>query len=415
MRQFITRRSFLPSVFLLLALAASPGIAGAATQGHDKPTGPAATKAAVPLSDIHVFGGVPIPFGLDAHSGVIIDGHSGTVLYSYNPNERMQPASLAKMMTFYLTLKALKEHRITLDTKVTISKKAWELALNPQLSRMFLTVGHQVPIRKLLYGLVVSSGNDAAVTLAQFLAGSTGAFVPEMNAEAERLGLHNTHFMNPDGLPAQGQYSTARDMTELGRALIENFPGAVTYTSTKDFTYDHITQPNFNTLLFHDSRVDGLKTGHVEEAGYHLVASAHSHGMLLISCVMGTPSDRQRWVQSEKLISWAFRTFASVHPDLQKIVPASLPVYSGVANQVAIAPVSNPWVTVVRGEQGDLRVAYRAKAKYVVAPVRKGEQVGEAIVTLKGKELASVPVVAQANIGPGSLIKRMADSVQLML
>ncbi len=417
MRQSIGCRLFLPSILLLIGLIAGPNLASARARHQRASRRPAKAPPVepVPLSQIRVFDNLPAPFGLDARSAVLLDGRSGAVLYAFNEHEKMQPASLAKMMTFYLTLKALEQKRITLDTQVTISEKAWRLSMNNQVSRMFLRVGQQVPVHDLLYGLVVSSGNDAAVALAQYLAGSTDAFVIQMNAEAKRLGLTETHFMNPDGLPADGQYTTAADMAKLGRELIERFPNAVTYTSSKYFTFDKIRQPNFNTLLFHDARVNGIKTGHVDSAGYHLVASADSHGMELISCVLGTTSEAQRWEQSEKLVDWGFRTFSSVHPDLQKIVPASIRVYGGAADQVAIAPADVPYVTVVRGKEGAVTAAYVAGAKYLVAPVARGARVGEVNVMLAGKSIASAPVTTGAPVAEGGFVKRMTDRIRLML
>lgn len=417
MRQSIGCRLFLPSILLLIGLIAgpSPALARARHERRSRQPAKAPPVQPVPLSQIRVFDNLPAPFSLDARSAVLLDGHSGAVLYAFNEHEKMQPASLAKMMTFYLTLKALAQKRITLDTEVTISEKAWRLSMNNQVSRMFLRVGQQVPIHDLLYGLVVSSGNDAAVALAQYLAGSTGAFVIQMNAEAKRLGLTETHFMNPDGLPADGQYTTAADMAKLGRDLIERFPNAISYTSTKYFTFDKIRQPNFNTLLFHDARVNGIKTGHVDSAGYHLVASADSHGMELISCVLGTTSEAQRWEQSEKLIDWGFRTFSSVHPDVQKIVPASIRVYGGVADQVAIAPAEVPYVTVVRGKESAVTAAYVASARYLIAPVTRGAQVGVVNVMLAGKSIASVPVRTESAVAEGGFVKRMTDRIRLML
>ena len=416
MRQCISRRFFLPSVLLLFAVICGPTIVSARARTrhpHERAKAPAVEP--VPLSQIRVYGGVQAPFSLDARAAMLLDGHSGAVLYAFNEHEKMQPASLAKMMTFYLTLKALAQKRITLDTQVTISKQAWELSMNRSVSRMFLRVGQQVPVHDLLYGLVVSSGNDAAVALAEYLAGSAEAFVSQMNAEAARLGLTETHFMNPDGLPADGQYTTAADMAKLGRDLVERFPNALTYTSAKYFTFDKIRQPNFNALLFHDSRVNGIKTGHVNAAGYHLVASADSNGMELISCVLGAPSESQRWIQSEKLIAWAFRTFSSVHPDLRKSVPASLPVYGGTADVVAIAPASIPYLTVERGKEKDVAVAYAARTKYLVAPVARGTQVGDVTITLAGKTVASAPVVTQAPVARGGFFKRVTDRIRLML
>jgi serine-type D-Ala-D-Ala carboxypeptidase (penicillin-binding protein 5/6) len=366
------------------------------------------------LKDIRVFGNLPAPFALDARAAMLIDAETGAVLYAYNEHERMQPASLAKLMTFYLTLEALHAGRITLDTPVTVSEKAWRLSMNSSVSRMFLGVGQRVPIRDLLYGLVVSSGNDAAVALAEYLDGTTDAFAERMNATAKKLGLTETHFVNPDGLPMTGEYTTAADMVKLARAIVDRFPDALTYTATKEFTFDKIRQPNFNSLLFHDSRVDGLKTGHVEEAGYHLVATAHEGGMRLISAVLGTPTAEERRTQSEKLLGWGFRTFSTASPDWHKDVPATLRVYEGSAEQVAIAPVRTPYVTVLKGQEGKVSLSAMFRSKYLVAPVARDAAVGVLTVSADGKPQSSIPIRTEAAVERGGFFKRVSDRVRLM-
>jgi len=377
--------------------------------------GAPAETSAVPLDKIHVLGNHPAPFGLNAHAAMMIDARSGATLYAYNEHEHIQPASLAKLMTFYLVLKALHQGRITPDTMVTVSEKAWRLSMNSTVSRMFLQVGQRVSINDLLYGLMVSSGNDAAVALAEYLAGSTDAFTAQMNQEAAALGLTESHFENPDGLPVPEMYTTAFDMVKLGRAVIKTFPDATKYTGTKDFTFDKIHQPNFNALLFYDSRVNGLKTGHVEEAGYHLVASAHSNGMDLISAVLGTPSATARRIETEKLIDWAFRTFASVQPEWHKTVPDKIRVYGGTADEVEVAPAAVPFVTVEHGQEGKATLAGALDAKYLVAPVHKGQQVGTLTMMVDGKPQSTIPMLATASVAPGGWFKRMADRVRMRL
>ena len=378
----------------------------------------------VSLSQVHVFGALPAPFALDARSALMIDAKTGTPLYAFNDHEKMQPASLAKIMTFYLALQALHEKRITLDTQATVSEAAWRLSLNDTVSRMFLQVGQKVPVRDLLYGLMVSSGNDAAITLAEYLGGSSEGFTRQMNDEANVLGLTETHFANPDGLPAEGEYTTAADMVKLGKALLDRFPDALNYTSTKEYTFQAtaaegrikpITQRNFNTLLFYDGRVNGIKTGHVDEAGFHLVASAQSNGMLLISAVMGTTSMEKRRVETKKLLDWAFRTFNTVHPEWHKAVPASMRVYQGAADQVAIAPASESYATVERGKERQVTVSYIGNAKYLIAPIRKGDAVGQMVVMQADKQIATIPVVAQSSVARGGLFKRLGDKIRLKL
>jgi D-alanyl-D-alanine carboxypeptidase (penicillin-binding protein 5/6) len=375
----------------------------------------AAEPSAVPLDKIHVLGDRPAPFGLNAKAALMVDGGSGAILYAYNEHDKIQPASLAKLMTFYLVLKALHQGRITPDTMVTVSEKAWRLSMNSTVSRMFLQVGQRVSVNDLLFGLMVSSGNDAAVALAEYLAGSSDAFTEQMNQQTKELGLDETHFENPDGLPVPEMYTTAFDMVKLGRAITRRFPDAVKYTGAKDFTFDKIHQPNFNALLFYDARVNGLKTGHVEEAGYHLVASAHSNGMDLISAVLGTPSTSARRVETEKLIDWAFRTFTSVRPDWHKTVPDKLRVYGGAADMVAVAPADIPSVTVEHGQEGKVTLAGSFNSNYLVAPVGKGQQVGGLVLMVDGKPQSTIPILTTEAVGPGGLFKRMVDRLRMRL
>ena len=285
----------------------------------------------------------------------------------------MQPASLAKIMTFYLSLDALKAGKISPSTDVTISEAAWRLSMNDTVSRMFLGVGQKVAVNDLLYGLMVSSGNDAAVALSEYLGGSTDAFTKMMNDKASAIGLKETHFNNPDGLPEEGEFTTAADMVALAHSLVNHHPEALTYTSAKEFTFDKISQPNFNKLLLHDRRVNGIKTGHVDEAGYHLVASATSDGMNLLSAVLGAPSEARRVTESEKLIDWAFRTFVSYRPDLKKAMPPTIPVHDGVAETVAIGPHGDAVFTLGRGEETKVTVQFEPSARYVEAPVQPGD------------------------------------------
>ncbi len=398
--------------------AATPKAGGEAEES-DTPSRHGARHApppSIPLNQIHVFGDRPAPFPLDAHAAMLIDAQSGDELYAYNEHQRMQPASLAKMMTFYLTLEALKQKRIALDTPIPISEAAWRLSLNDSVSRMFLQVGQRVDAKDLMYGLMVSSGNDAAVALSEYLAGSTTAFADLMNKKAQELGLADTHFTNPDGLPTDDEYTTAADMVKLGHALVRNYPEALDYTSTKEFTFDKIRQRNFNTLLFYDSRVNGIKTGHVDEAGFHLVASAASGDLKLISAVMGTPSMEKRRVETDKLLDWAFRTFNTVSPDWRKAAPGDLRVYKGTVGEVLIAPAGGkPYFTVSRGDENKVTLTATIPFRWLVAPVAKGTEVGTLSVTIAGKPISSVPLVTQADVPEGGLIHRIADSIRLKL
>ncbi len=407
------RLAIVAMVAVAAALAFGAPSASAARRGRRRAT-PAAASA-MPLEQIHVLGDLPAPFGLNAKAAIMIDAGSGATLYAFNEHEKIQPASLAKLMTFYLVLKALHQGRLTPDTMVTVSEKAWRLSMNSTVSRMFLQVGQRVSVNDLLFGLMVSSGNDAAVALAEYLAGSSDAFAEQMNQEAKELGLTETHFENPDGLPVPEMYTTAFDMVKLGRAITRRFPDAVKYTGAKDFTFDKIHQPNFNALLFYDARVNGLKTGHVEEAGYHLVASAHAGGMELVSAVLGTPSATARRVETEKLIDWAFRTFTSVKPDWHKALPDKLRVYAGAADSVAVAPAEIPSVTVEHGQEGKVTLTGSFNSSYLVAPVSKGQQVGTLVLMVDGKPQSMIPMLTTAAVGPGGLFRRTIDRLWMRL
>jgi D-alanyl-D-alanine carboxypeptidase (penicillin-binding protein 5/6) len=406
-------RMILSAGLVLVSFSVTAG--AARLRGHHHVAAAAPSPAAVPLSQIRVLGNRPAPFALDARAAMLVAVRSGAVLYAFNEHEKMEPASLTKLMTFYITLRGLQEGRLKLDTPIPISEKAWRLSLNRSVSRMFLQVGQTVPLKQLLYGLMVSSGNDAAVALAEYQAGSTEAFTEEMNKTAVELGLTETHFTNPDGLPAPDEYTTAADMVRLGEALITRFPQALEITATKEFTFDNIKQRNFNTLLFYDSRVDGLKTGHVEAAGYHLVATARTPDLELISAVLGTTSPEKRRMETEKLLDWAFRTYRSVNPDWRSAVPAQLPVYQGVSNSVAIAPLKPVYVTVARGDESKLTLAGSLRSRYLIAPVAKGARVGELTVMLNGAPEASYPLVTQESVAQGGFFKRMTDRLRELL
>ena len=345
----------------------------------------------------------------------MIDADTGAVLYAYNEHEKMQPASLAKIMTFYISLDALKAGKIAPTTNVTISENAWRLSMNDTVSRMFLGVGQKVAVNDLLFGLMVSSGNDAAVALAEYLGGSTDAFTGMMNDKAKEIGLKESHFNNPDGLPEEGEFTTAADMVALAHSLVTHHPEAIKYTSAKEFTFDKISQPNFNRLLLHDARVTGIKTGHVDEAGYHLVASASSNGMNLLSAVLGAPNETKRMTESEKLIDWAFRTFVSYRPDLKKSVPAAIPVHDGVAETVAIGPDGDAAFTLGRGEETKVTVQFEPAVRYLEAPVHPGDSVGDLTVLLAGKPQATIPIVTKAGVARAGFFGRLGQKFSRML
>jgi serine-type D-Ala-D-Ala carboxypeptidase (penicillin-binding protein 5/6) len=306
-----------------------------------------------------------------------------------------------------------------------VSEAAWRLSLNDSVSRMFLQVGNKVSVHDLLYGLMVSSGNDAAVVLSEYLGGSQDAFTEQMNEKAHEVGMTETHFTNPDGLPTPGEYTTAADMVKLGRSLLETFPEALQYTSAKDFTFTTvgtngrtvtISQRNFNTLLFYDSRVNGIKTGHVDEAGYHLVASAHTDNLDLISAVFGTSSMESRRVETDKLLEWAFQTFTTVKSDWRKVMPDTMRVYQGDIDDVPIAPEGgSSYFTVDQGLERKLKLVPALTDKPLVAPLPKGTTVGQLTVIIAGKAASTVPIVTQVAANRGGWLHDQIDSIRMRL
>lgn len=411
---------------LVLSIAAGFAMAGSAYAARvHRRRGEREAPPIVPLSQIQVYGGLPAPFVLNARAAELVALRSGVVLYAYNEHVKMQPASLAKMMTFYLAMEALRQKRITLDTEMPVSEAAWRLSLNDSVSRMFLQVGQKVAVRDLLYGLMVSSGNDAAVVLSEYLGGSTDAFTEQMNKKAAELGMTETHFTNPDGLPTPGEYTTAADMVKLGCAVIETFPDATQYTGAKDFSFKTvgpnnrvvtITQRNFNTLLLYDSRVNGIKTGHVQEAGFHLVASAHADNLELVSAVFGTTSMERRRVETDKLLEWAFRTFTTVSPNWRKAIPPTVRVYGGDIDDVPIAPAGgSAYFTVDKGMENKVTLVANLSQKPLMAPLPMGAAVGQLTVMIGGKPESSVPIVTQRAVNEGGIVHRLIDSARMKL
>jgi D-alanyl-D-alanine carboxypeptidase (penicillin-binding protein 5/6) len=352
----------------------------------------------------HIFQNAQAPFPPDATSAYVVDSQTGTVLYDYNSDDRMQPGSLAKLMTLYLVLDAINEKGTSLDTKVTILEDAAQLAKDPTISRMLLEQGQRVTIRDLLYGMMVHSGCDAAVALADWVAGDSVKFVAMMNDKARHLGMNNTYFAKPNGLPVPGEYSSARDMTLLAMSVTRQHPEAFTYTSARYFNFNNVNQRSTNGLLFLDPRVNGLKTGHVEEAGFHLVASARRGELQIISSLLGASSDSKRTTESEVLLKWAFDTITTVTPDWHTAMPDSLPVHDGDVATVAIAPIHSTALTILRSEKAKVRLAANLDHD-LRAPVSKGQVVGELTVTCGSQETA-IPVEATGGVTRAAALSR---------
>lgn len=350
----------------------------------------------------------PIPPTSNANGYVLMDAYSGQILATKNPDQRMEPASLTKMMTSYIISAALRVGRIHLDDLVPISQAAWKTGG----SKMFVKVGDQVRVRDLMQGIIVDSGNDACVAMAEFVAGSPEGFVSLMNQQAALLGMTGTHFMDVDGLPDPNHYTTPRDMATLARALILDFPEDYKWYSQKWFTYNHIKQPNRNRLLWRDPSVDGVKTGHTENAGFCLVASAQRNGMRLISVVMGAPTDESRASDNEQLLTYGYRFFKShkLYSANQAITQAR--VWLGANKEVPVGFNHDFYVTIPPGQYKNLKANMTLHTS-TKAPVANGQIVGNMTITLNNKPLLTAPLVALQADPTGGIWRRLADHVVL--
>ena len=352
---------------------------------------------------------LPVPPTLAARAWLLLEMGSGQVLTAEKPDERIEPASLTKLMTAYLTFAALRQKTIALDQPIPVSQKAWKTGG----SKMFIKVDTQVAVEDLIKGMIVQSGNDACVALAEAIAGSEENFAQMMNREAKRLGMANSNFTNSTGLPDPQLYTTARDLATLASALIRDFPEEYKkYYSMKEFRYNNITQPNRNRLLFIDSSVDGVKTGHTEAAGYCLVSSAQRDQRRLLSVVLGTKSDATRASESLKLLNWGFQSYDAVtlFPKDQPV--ATLRVWKGTQKTVK-AGFDRPFmIAVPRGYADKVKSEFTPQPR-LMAPIEAGQQLGTLKVTIDGKLYGEYPVVALENVGLIGIFGRSIDSVLL--
>lgn len=339
---------------------------------------------------------------------VLMDAASGQILASHNADERLPPASLTKMMTSYVADHEIERGNISLDDMVNVSVKAWRTGG----SRMFIREGTQVSVRDLLKGIIIVSGNDASVAIAEHIAGSEDAFADLMNRHATRLGMNNSSFRNATGLPADGHYTTARDMATLARAIINDFPQHYHLHAEKSFTYNNITQQNRNLLLWRDPSVDGIKTGHTDEAGYCLVASAAQGNQRLISVVMGTASEQARAAETQKLLTWGFRFFQTYHAYKAGEVLSRVRVWMGRDDELEVGPAEDLVMTIPRDSQRDLK-AEMAINPDIRAPVRQGDVLGHVTISLNDDVLMERPLVALKDVEEAGFFKRLWHRIRL--
>lgn len=346
---------------------------------------------------------------LDAGSYILIDSQSGDVIVQKNADQRMQPASLTKLMTSYVVFAALKDGRVKLDDPVTISEDAWRTGG----SRTFVKVGSQVPVIDLVKGMIVQSGNDATVALAERVGGTRQGFVQLMNEYAQRLGMKSSHFTDVDGLPDPQHYTTARDLATVANALVRDFPEYYYIFGMKDFTWNHIKQPNRNGLLWSDSSVDGLKTGHTDEAGYCLIASAKRNGTRLVSVVLDAPKWHSREADSEALLNYGFNFFQTEKIASARAVVLKPRVYESASGYAAVGAPADLYVTLPRGKASITTNAALTNTR-LIAPLPAGAVVGELTITDgTGQVVGREPLVTLEAVPAGGLLTRTMDGMRL--
>ncbi|MDX1693161.1 MAG: D-alanyl-D-alanine carboxypeptidase family protein [Ketobacteraceae bacterium] len=353
---------------------------------------------------------IPSPPTLAADSWLLMDANSGHIIVEHNADKRLPPASLTKMMTTYIASEQIEEGTISMDDEVLVSEKAWRKGG----SKMYIKVGTRVKLEDLLRGVIIQSGNDASIAIAEHIAGSEEAFADLMNQQALALGMENTHYKNATGWPAPDHYTTARDLAILARATIQDHPDDYAMYAEKEFTYNDIRQPNRNKLLWRDPSVDGIKTGHTEEAGYCLVASAERDGMRLISVVMGTNSENSRANESMKLLTYGFRFFDTVksyEANGQLVEPE---IWLGKTDTIQLGVGEDIWITIPRGAENEVKAQLDFPSE-LRAPVEAGTEVGTVKLVLDDKVLKETPLVALETVEEAGLFKRLWQHILLFI
>ncbi len=353
---------------------------------------------------------VPKPPALSARAYILVDYQSGVVLGEQKADERMEPASITKLMTAYALFHELQGGKIKLSDMITISETAWRT----QGSRMFVEVGKQVSVENLIQGMIVQSGNDATVALAEQVAGSEATFAELMNRYAQQLGMKNTHFVNSTGMPDPQHYTTARDIAILGSAIIREYPQYYKWYSQREFVFNGITQSNRNMLLWRDASVDGMKTGHTDSAGFCLVTSAQRDGRRLVSVVLGTNSEKARADESLALINYGFRFFEThkLYGAGQAVTEAR--IWKGASEKLPLGLTRDLYITLPRGQYQQLKASMKLPAK-LEAPAVKGQSYGTLHIDLGDKVLMEKPLVALQDVAPGGLWQRLVDTVKMRM
>jgi D-alanyl-D-alanine carboxypeptidase (penicillin-binding protein 5/6) len=354
---------------------------------------------------------IPVPTmpAIAARAYLLLDFNSGQLLGSHNPHERMEPASLTKLMTAYLTFAALKQQTLRPEQTVPVSERAWRA----EGSRMFIEPRKPVTVDELIRGMIVQSGNDACISLAEAIAGSEEVFAQMMTREARRLGMKNTSFVNSTGLPHPQQYSTAHDLALLAAAIVRDFPEYYPLYSTKEFRYNNISQSNRNRLLWTDPTVDGLKTGYTENAGYCLITSAKRGERRLVSVVLGTVSEAARAIESQKLLNYGFQFYDTVRLYEKNQAVATLQVWKGSSNMVKAGFTSDFYLSLPKGQVEKLKASVES-LQPLLAPISAGQRVGTMKLVLDGKPYRELPVVALETVPVAGILGRGWDSIRLL-
>lgn len=350
----------------------------------------------------------PQPPTVAAKSWLLLDFGTNQILASQDPDARIEPASLTKLMTQYLTFAALKQKTIKLDQVVPVSPRAWK----QEGSRMFIEPNKPVTVDELIHGMIIQSGNDACVAMSELIAGSEESFAQMMNREAQRLGLKNTHYVNATGLTDPQHYTTARDLATLVSALIHDFPEYYPLYSQKEYKYNNITQPNRNRLLYIDPTVDGVKTGHTEAAGYCLITSAKRGPRRLISVVLGTNSDNTRTQESQKLLNFGFQFYDTVTLYTARQAVSELRVWKGEQDKLKAGFLGDFVMSLPKGQQDKLKASFVSQQP-LIAPIQQGTRVGTLKLMLGDKPLGDYPVVALDTVPAAGFFGRTIDSIRL--
>ena len=351
---------------------------------------------------------IPSPPAIAARAWLLMDANSGQILQSQAPDERVEPASLTKLMTAYLVFSALRDRKISLEQTVPVSERAWRA----DGSRMFIEPKKPVNVEELIRGMIIQSGNDACIALAEVIAGSEDVFAQLMNKEAQRLGMKNTSFRNSTGLPDPQHYSTARDLALLASTLIRDFPEQYKYYSMRDFRYNNITQQNRNRLLWLDPTVDGMKTGYTENAGYCLIATARRGPRRMLSVVLGTASDAARAQEAQKLLNFGFQIYDGVKLYDRNATVTTLKVWKGSPSELKAVVANDLVISVPTGMTDKVKAEFVGQEP-LIAPVAAGQRIGTLKVQVDGKPLGEFPLVAPENVPVAGFFGRLWDTVRL--